>query len=134
MGLVEMREIKFKAFVKELNRIIPVECIEFENEKLDHIHLVSGMSLEPNEFELVQYTGLKDKNGVEIYEGDVLSLADCDPSLYKIVWWEHNFKYGIEYIGSNTTNWQEENLEEFSSELIKVVGNIYENPELLEQK
>jgi len=86
-----------------------------------------------NEIIQMQRTGLKDKNGVESNEGDIVSLVDCEPSLYKIVWWENNFKYGVEYIGSDKTNWQEENLEEFSSDLIEVIGNIWENPELLKE-
>ena len=67
-----MREIKFKAFVKELNKIIPIECIEFKDGKIDHIHLVDGTPLEPNEFELMQYAGLKDKDSIKVYEGYIV--------------------------------------------------------------
>jgi uncharacterized phage protein (TIGR01671 family) len=132
-----MREIKFNAIDEENNDYIiyndwinndGYESAETHNEYLSaFLEFYFG-------YKLLQYTGLKDKNYVEIYEGDIVSLVDCEPSLYKIVWWENNLKYGVEYIGNDNTNWQEESLEEFDSELIEVIGNIYENPELLEEK
>ena len=45
-----------------------------------------------------------DRNGKEIYRGDIVTVMDCEPSLYEVVYWEHNFKYGLEYIGSDKTN------------------------------
>lgn len=82
--------------------------------------------------ELTQFTGLHDKNGKEVYEGDIVSIMDCEPSLYKICYWEQVFKWGVKYLGEDLTNWQEENLEEFDSYCVEVVGNVFENPELLE--
>jgi len=124
-----MREIKFRAFEKTENLLIGVKTFYFPYKS---VLLDDGEEYYFDEVELMQYTGLNDKNGVCIFEGDIVSLADCEPSLYKIVWWENNFKYGIEYIGNDTTNWKEESLEEFSSKLIEVIGNIYENKELLD--
>lgn len=79
----------------------------------------SGLiELDKNEYELMQYTGLKDKNGVEIYEGDVLSdktvvSSDLD--------WNCSCCNGV-------YGWQ---FEFNSVQDIEVIGNIYENPELL---
>lgn len=120
-----MREIKFKFFNKETKIMSCDYTIE---------HLCNGYfdsNGDDNSFEKLQYTGLKDKNGVEIYEGDIVSIMDCEPSLYKICYWEQNFKWGVEYIGNDKTNWQEEGMEEFDSESFEVIGNIYENKELL---
>ena len=83
---------------------------------------------------LMQSTGLKDKNGKEIFEGDIItngiSVVDVKNhqtlGFYTVVNGEERF------FGSNTSIKDFENdVEEFSS-TTKIIGNIYENPELLE--
>ena len=123
-----MRDIKFKFFCKESYTFSRAFTLKELIDGLYDFHSDSHNVIK------LQYTGLKDKNGVEIYEGDIVSIIDCEPSLYKICYWKDNFKWGVEYIGTDLTNWQDENLEEFSGEDFEVIGNIYENPELLELK
>lgn len=73
---------------------------------------------------LMQYTGLKDKNGKEIYEGDIVRLPeDEDYKYYSII-------YSKNRLGFTLSNGCGFGL----SYGIEVVGNIYENPELLEVK
>ena len=88
-----------------------------------------------------QYTGLKDKNGKEIYEGDIIKGTSDDYKKrgiikfgeYKTITWENAF-------GTNSPNqygWYVEYIDKTMVQLcipnsIEVIGNIYDNPELLE--
>lgn len=134
-----MREAKFRGLNGETGWQygIPITnkkgtFISFENNPhiCDQYHYI-----EIDEFEVVRPETVSevvhiDRNGKEIYRGDIVSIMDCEPSLYEVVYWEHSFKYALEYIGDDKTNWQQEELGEFSSEDLEVVGNKWENPEL----
>ena len=64
-----MREIKFRAVYS--NGIIPVGKLEFFTDGSIHINEL----LPHHHYALMQYTGLKDKNGKEIYEGDIVRIG-----------------------------------------------------------
>jgi uncharacterized phage protein (TIGR01671 family) len=83
---------------------------------------VSG--LHAHYIELMQYTGLKDKKGKEIYEGDIITVNDSNgKKVICVVEWEHSGwgKRSINYGQAIWERWNE----------YQVIGNIHENPELL---
>ena len=126
-----MREIKFRAWHKEKKEMIDNARPDFFCKQLHYLcgnsaggQDVLGVSTE--DIELMQYTGLKDKNEKEIYEGDILSDGNNDKP-YKVIF--ENGSFRAEFEGD---------FEEYSFDLIdvvaqgcEIVGNIYENPELL---
>lgn len=75
-------------------------------------------------FELMQSTGLKDKNGTEIYEGDI--VKNIYDEIYVVKWFDADFHLEEKYNGGF------DYLELYSGDNKKVMGNIYENPEILE--
>ena len=117
-----MREIKFREFYKKEN--IMYRDIDISNECLP-IH--------DNNVVIMQYTGLKDKNGVEIYEGDILELID---------WWDDSVSIHPVLYKNSAFMCQRLDDKEFPffylqgnddlKDGYKIIGNIYENPELLE--
>lgn len=132
------REIKFRAWNKLEKRMESVNFIRFflnaytmvstryRDEKSKNYMMTSLLDGSDNVI-LMQYTGLKDKNGNEIYEGDIVTgLFNHTDIIGHIVYGsdatffiERKGLYGIGL--NNAEDW------------LEVVGNIYENPELLNE-
>lgn len=151
-----MREIKFRAWDKETKKIYPINTLGMPGATFTHHAEKSVVADEDGnecettfkslcDFELMQYTGLKDKNGVEIYEGDVVKHKD--------IHFPAEVKFGVgtydsgvyRYQGFFLDAWSEiygdsgryekngKDTDATGSMLFdcEVIGNIYENPELL---
>ncbi len=134
------REIKFRAWDKTLELMVRPVMAEFDN----------GSWESRFDLEIMQYTGLKDKNGKEIYEGDAIGTHidehnldyDGKPSQWvKVVTWDTEdaaFKIlDMEVLTSferhYVSDWSEDYwgfTQEDASD-IEIIGNIYENPELI---
>ena len=123
---------KFRAWDKECMEMANVTDINYKgNWVVDEPHVVLDTRCDLllfDEVELMQSTGLKDKNGVDVYQGDIIRCTSgC---LHEVIWLE---EYGGTFIGGMPA-WYLSGLRNGYSWTGReeVIGNIYENPELLE--
>lgn len=122
------REIKFRAWVKkekEMTKVLALETKDYATLNVlynDNSKCTLGMFA----VEIMQYTGLKDKNGKEIYEGDIVILNDAEEENRCVV----KYKYGSYILVDGDLR---EDLSNVEDKFLEVVGNIYENKNLLEE-
>ena len=124
-----MKELKFRAWSNENNRYCDFVTLDESRRWIGWI-MSSGTYLTTTDINLEQYTGLKGKNGKDIYEGDIVE--------YK------TYYYGKEKRHRKAVEWSEWYSDDFGephnigysnlSECMEVIGNIHENADLLEEE
>ena len=124
-----MREIKFRAWYKGkkiIGNVLGIDILHketfFSNEDVDCYEHVDFKNIE-----LMQYTGLKDKNNKEIYEGDIVKLR-ANHGIGVIKYSDEWGAFIVEYVKPRPLAVLGMN---YYKEDIEVLGNIYENSELL---
>src|SRR5699024_9101822 len=126
-----MREIKFRGWERELQTMVyDTELgVWIFDYKGNPVRAVNKMINEEDYFyDLMQYTGLKDKNGAEIYEGDILS-KDLDRPYLIVEFRNGAFMFqchdnGKDYYDFMATTGENSNFTKYH----EVIGNIYETP------
>lgn len=120
---------RYRAWLKEDKEMIDVEEINFFNGEFDFIGDAITWMCKSDDCVLMQSTGLRDKNGKEIFEGDVVKMAKnvySEPTYYEVVrhrggaYRLESKQYGCELWLRHTD--------------CEIAGNIYTNPELAEVK
>ncbi len=145
------RKIKFRVWDKYKKQMYPISSIDYDifsqEIRIIAVGHKNGMCTSYNKnhnsekcditaLELMQYTGLHDKNGKELYEGDIVKITNKNskvismkPIIADIEWSEEYLTYTL-----ITTSVKDafESLKDYLDEYdIEVIGNIYDNPELL---
>lgn len=147
------REIKFRAWQKNYKRMLKVSAIGFDDNGATFVRVDNGKSALPRSsvyyrgmkdwpldaLEIMQYTGLKDRDGKEIYEGDIVQFSEFDYNgldtthIGVVAWSGASFSIwgsmDSEYFGPDGAfdlGWARAQDDEF-----EIMGNVYDNPELL---
>ena len=127
-----MKEFKMKAWLKKENKMVSIIGIDLNYQ---YIRYTDDGNLfkddykiaEFKDIELLQFTGLKDKAGQEVYEADVIKFNDGIDDIYGLISYnDEDAVYCVSY--ENVT----EHLLNMAGDF-EIVGNIFENPDLHEQ-
>lgn len=126
--------LRFRAWHKPTKKMFEVFCFTDKEVFENNIDGVGATPINPANIDdcvLEQCTGLKDKNEELIYEGDIIAVANGSIngnvciSKWEVVWKEKEGRYSVPLWVADKPDF---------SHYVKVLGNIHENPELLEEQ
>jgi len=126
-----MKELKIKAWLKKEKKMVAIIGIDFNYEYIrytedDNLFNSDYKTAEFKDIELLQFSGVKDKAGQELYEADVIKFNDGIDDIYGLISYDdEDGAYRVSY--ENIT----EHLLEREGDF-EIVGNIFENPDLHE--
>lgn len=122
--------IKFRVWDKEENKMWNVETLYIEDEwvKVNDGSIYEVTKDLTSNYYLMQSTGLKDKNGVEIYEGDI--VKNVYDEIYLVKWLDAGFYLEERYNGG--FDYHELHLDNTDCEF-EVIGNVFEDKNLLSE-
>ena len=129
-----MREIRFRAWDKILYKmwyLVPGTAFVTEIMRSGEMTFAGQgiKAFELRDTELMQYTGLKDKNGKDVFEGDVVKTDNELSLIYEVVWRED--RWVLETPASNFPDSSKTRRPLNLARLCLVIGDIYQNPEVL---
>ena len=125
-----MRELKFRAWVNEHWVDWIPTCKTFGAYNASVIDTDGYTFEEDNPFIVEQYTGLEDKNGKEIYEGDIVKWLDGlgEYTNFVVEWQENRARFCLR---NEYSHYNYEDINDKKKPYIEVIGNVHENPELI---
>lgn len=146
-----MREIKFRAWDKKLNIMVKVVSLDWDKRAVGTdldwaIHKGNGDSKYPlypmSDYDLMQFTGLHDKNGREIYEGDIVKYKTGSKVVSELMGgdgkWHDEYSFRVvEYhtqkngVMIHPFMFSNDNCNRCSPLECEIVGTVHENPKLL---
>src|SRR5699024_49164 len=115
-----MREIKFRAWITDYALMTDVNFMNIDYKEIVVMIDENDYEFNCGEYELMQYTGLKDKNGTEIYEGDIVECFVNGNSHVSFKGGAYGLIFDYSFIPFSDVHGE-----------MKVIGNIYEHPHLL---
>lgn len=130
---------RFRAWHNELGRMMSIKNMWFQDSRIEELELNDAVMNDhitayPDEIELMQSTGLKDKNGQEIFEGDIIDIEvdDTETPINARVF--QNSKIGILmfHVFEDNEDVPMVELLEDNSVAFEIIGNIYDNKDLLD--
>lgn len=132
---------KFRVWDKNTEDVVYVKTIDLEKDgSIGCIVDYNGINLDMTECVIMQSTGLKDKNGVDIFEGDILKIIEVTNEgiseyITDVIWEDCSFVFksdGVDYYDSFLGSFSGDPNKTYPLFELLVIGNVWDNPELLE--